>query len=191
LNAISNISFTTKILLLTLAALTAWMLANDVQQQSKSDVETDVEFHQTSDYSMKNFTITIMDEAGQPSRIIKGEDMAHYPEDDSTTINMLVAHIMKPEQEIWLITSNQGDTQGKGEDILLTGNVIVTKENNNDTELRTEKLHLDTEQNTAYTDVAATFKSPNGVTDTVGFHAVLADETINLHSRVKGQYDAP
>ena len=178
-------------MLLILAVLTVWLLVNDDQQQSKSDVETEADFHQTSDYSMKHFTITIMDEAGQPVRIIKGEDMAHYPEDDSTRIHSLAAHMMEQGKETWNITANQGDTQGKGENILLTGNVIVTKEDNNDTELRTEKLHLDTEQNTAYTDVAATFKSPNGVTDTVGFHAVLADETINLHSRVKGQYDAP
>jgi lipopolysaccharide export system protein LptC len=55
----------------------------------------------------------------------------------------------------------------------------------------TEKLTLHNLDNTAYTDEPVTINSPQGVTESVGLHAVLDDETINLHSRVKGQYDAP
>jgi len=172
-----------------LAILTVLLLFRDKDKTESDDLAND--FNQTSDYSMQDFTMTIMDETGRPSRIISGKDMAHYPEGDSSVIHYLEAHIMKQGEETWLITSDQGDTAGKGEDILLTGNVIINKSNDDGTVLNTEKLHLDSKNNTAYTDVAARFKSPTGVTDTVGFHAVLADETINLHSRVKGKYDAP
>jgi lipopolysaccharide export system protein LptC len=52
-------------------------------------------------------------------------------------------------------------------------------------------MHLDTVNNTAYTDRPVVMRSPNGDTHAVGFHAALQEETINLHSRVRGQYDAP
>ena len=90
-----------------------------------------------------------------------------------------------------VITSDHGHTQGDNTTILLTGNVIITNENNPAFKMLTDELTLDTQYNTAYTDHAVTIKTPNGDTDSVGLHADMNDETINLHSRVKGQYDAP
>lgn len=144
-----------------------------------------------SDYGMTNFTMTIMDENGTPARVIDGEKMTHYPDDDRTEILMPNARFIQNQQDTWLITSERGKTHGKGELIELTGNVIITRKDNDDIKLETEKLDLNTENNTAYTDEAVKIASPYGATNSVGLHATLKDETINLHSKVKGQYDAP
>ena len=148
-------------------------------------------YNDTSDYAMTNFTMTIMDENGQPVRVIKGQKMAHYPEDDSTQIIKPIAQVIEAEKDTWLVTSERGETTGKGDNILLLDNVIITRKDNNDTELHTSKLNLDTLQNTAYTDAAVKIISPYGETNSVGLHATLDEKTINLHSRVKGHYDAP
>ena len=140
---------------------------------------------------MTDFTLTIMDKEGNPSRIISGKEMAHYPEDDSTEIIFPNAELIAPEKETWIITSNKGSTQGKGNDILLTGNVIISQKENSDVELRTEKLNLDTLNNTAYTNLAVSMKSAYGTSESIGLHASLKEKMINLHSRVKGHYDAP
>ena len=145
----------------------------------------------TIDYAMANFKMTVMDESGQPSRIIKGTDLSHFPDDDSTEITDAVAYFLAPEKDTWLVKSNTAFTQGKGETIDLDGNVIITRQSNNEIELRTEQLTLDTVNDTAYTDQPVTIRSPYGDTDSVGLHAALQDETINLHSKVRGQYDAP
>lgn len=188
MNATSNLSFLIKLFLPLLAIVTLWLLFNqDTDKKTNENTMTS----RTSDYAMSNFTMTIMSKIGKPSRIISGKSMAHYPEDDSTEINDPIAEIIEPGKDSWLISSNKGHTQGKGEDILLTGNVIITQKDNKAIELRTEKLTLDTLHDTAYTDLAVSMKSPHGTTNSVGLHASLQDKTINLHSRVKGHFDAP
>ena len=187
LNAISNIPQLVKIVLLVLAIITLWLLSGDDTDKNTRQIET----RRTSDLAMTDFTLTLMDESGKPARIISGKEMAHYPEDDTTEIIFPVATVTNNETDIWIISSNKATTQGKGEDIFLTGNVIITREDRDDVDLLTEALHINTKQNTAYTDLAVTIKSPYGETNSVGLHADLADETINLHSRVRGHYDAP
>jgi len=188
LNVTFNLSFLAKILLPLLAVMTLWLLSGEEsEQQSKLNSE----LNKASDYAMTDFTLTVMDKNGNPSRIISGQEMAHYPEDDSTEVIFPSAQFIELNKDTWVITSNKSTTQGKGNDILLTGNVIITQKENPDVELRTEKLTLDTLHNTAYTDLAVSMKSPYGSTDSVGMHAALEDKMINLHSRVKGRYDAP
>ncbi|PHS33018.1 MAG: LPS export ABC transporter periplasmic protein LptC [Methylophaga sp.] len=188
MNAISNIPFIAKILLALLAIISIWLLSGE---ENKNGSVQENKQTRTSDYSMTNFTLTVMDESGSPSRVITGDKMAHYPDDDSTEILFPVAHIIDQEKDNWLISSNKGQTQGKGDEIKLTGNVIITRQDNNEIELHTEELILDTLHNTAYTDLAVSIKSPYGNTNSVGLHAALEDKMINLHSRVKGHYNAP
>ncbi len=188
MNVTYNLTFLAKLLLPLLAIVTLWLLFSE--DTSTKTTEQNV-ISRTSDYAMSNFTMTVMDDQGKPSRIITGKEMAHYPEDDSTDITYPTAEILEEGKDSWLISSNKGYTQGKGEDILLSGNVIITQKNTKEIELRTEKLNLDTVHDTAYTDLAVTIKSPHGTTDSVGLHSSLQEKTINLHSRVKGYYDAP
>ncbi|MCX4187447.1 LPS export ABC transporter periplasmic protein LptC [Methylophaga sp. OBS4] len=187
MNAIFNIPFYAKLALFAVALLSLWLIIDDSDPSGK----TLREIHRTSDYAMTDFTMTVMDANGVPSRIIQGEEIAHFPHDDSTEIIQPIAEFMQPGNDTWIIQSEHGHTQGKGENILLTGNVIITNKDNPEFKLLTEKLTLDTVYNTAYTDEAVTIHSPHGDTHSVGLHAALEDETINLHSKVRGQYDAP
>ena len=189
MNATSNnLSFLAKLLLPLLAIATLWLVFGE---NEKNKTQQQLEINRASDYAMTDFTLTIMNQDGQPARVIVGDELAHYPSDDSTEVINPVAYFIGQEKDTWIITSNKGETIGKGDDIFLTGNVIITRENNNEIELRSEELHLDTINSTAYTDVAVSISSPYGETNSVGLHATLDDKTINLHSKVKGQYDAP
>jgi lipopolysaccharide export system protein LptC len=188
LNAIFNLPRYLRILLPLVAILSIWLLLSDENEPVEAEKN---DIHRSSDYAMTDFTMTIMDINGTPARVIKGKEMAHYPADDSTEIIDPIAEFLKPGKDSWVITSDHGHTQGDNKTILLTGNVIITNENNPAFKMLTDKLTLDTQYNTAYTDHAVTIKTPNGDTESVGLHADMNDETINLHSRVKGQYDAP
>jgi len=188
LNVTSNLPFIVKLLLPILAIVTLWLLSGEDDKDKAQHLS---EINRASDYAMTDFTLTIMNQTGQPARVITGDEMAHYPADDSTEVINPVAYFIGQEKDTWIISSNKGETIGKGDDIYLSGNVIITQENNNEIELRSEELNLDTVHNTAYTDVAVSILSPYGQTNSVGLHATLDDKTINLHSKVKGQYDAP
>ena len=171
-----------------MAIVTLWLLSGEDNKNKEQHLS---KINRASDYAMTDFTLTIMNQSGQPARVITGDEMAHYPTDDSTEVINPVAYFIGQEKDTWIISSNKGETIGKGDDIFLTGNVIISRENNNEIELRSEELHLDTVNSTAYTDVAVAISSPYGQTNSVGLHATLDDKTINLHSKVKGQYDAP
>lgn len=187
MNAISNIPFWAKALIALLALISFLLLNDDTPKQGDHNSA----IHRTSDYGMTDFIMTIMDKQGKPVRVISGAEMSHYPDDDTTEVISQTTQFIDQQKDTWLVISNKGTTQGKGEDIFLSGNVIITRENNNEIELRTETLHIDTVHSTAYTDSAVELTSPNGVTNSVGLHAALEDKTINLHSKVRGHYDAP
>ncbi|NOQ93230.1 MAG: LPS export ABC transporter periplasmic protein LptC [Methylophaga sp.] len=188
MNATSNYSFLAKIFLPVLAVIVVWLLSGEEAEQRNS---LESKLNKASDYAMTDFTLTVMNKNGNPARIISGTEMAHYPEDDSTEVLIPSVQFIEPGKDTWLIFANKATTQGKGDDILLTGNVIITQQDNPDIELRTEKLNLDTLHNTAYTDLAVSMKSDYGYSESIGLHASLEDKMINLHSRVKGRYDTP
>jgi lipopolysaccharide export system protein LptC len=189
LNVISNLATPIKVLLLIIIFAVVWLFTNKQEQSVDTDNVSTID--RSIDYAMTNFKMTVMDESGRPARVIEGAELSHYPDDDSTHINDAVAYFLAPDKDTWLVKSNHAFTQGKGENIDLNGNVVITRQSNNEIELLSEQLTLDTVNNTAYTDQPVTIRSPYGDTESVGLHAVLQDETINLHSRVRGQYDAP
>lgn len=188
MNVIFNLPLYAKIGLLLITLLALWLIFHD---NSSDSPQLASELHRSSDYAMSDFTMTVMDINGEPSRVIQGDQMTHFPSDDSTEITNPVTEFIETGQDTWVITADHGHTEGKGETILLTGNVIITDKVNPAFKMLTEKLTLNTEFNTAYTKEPVKIHTPDGVTDSVGLHADLNDETINLHSRVKGQYDAP
>jgi len=186
LNAIFNIPNYLKIGLLLLAVISLWMLFTRPEPPKP---EAAVQY--SIDFGMTDFKLTVMDINGKPSRIITGDTLYHYPENDRTEIFNPNTLFIAQENNDWIIESDHAETQGEGENILLTGNVIITNKDQPEIQLLTEVLNLDTVHNTAYTDQPVTMKSPHGDTHSVGFHAALQEETINLHSRVRGQYNAP
>lgn len=159
---------------------------NDTEQsQQKNTIQ------RSSEYGMTDFKMTIMNEEGVPARVITGKQMEFFSETDTTKIERPIAYFVEENEDTWVIQSQHGETQGKGETIHLSGEVLISRESNNEIALATDKLTIDTKYNTAYTDQKVLIQSPYGDTESVGLHAALADETINLHSKVKGQYNAP
>ncbi len=190
MNAISKLTSLQQGLLALSLAFILWLLFSG-SEPTTSTANEQQNYTQASDYTISQFTITIMDENGQPSRIIKGQEMTHFPEDDSTHITSPIAEFVNQQKDTWIVTSEQGKTHGKSHVILLTDNVVISRKDDDKTELQTSTLTLDTNKSTAYTDAAVKMISPYGETNSIGLHATLEDKTINLHSRVKGHYDAP
>jgi lipopolysaccharide export system protein LptC len=191
LNAIFNLPFPAKVIIGFVVILLTWFVTSGGDNTEDEAKAMASNVNQQSDYGMTNFTMTIMDENGQPSRVIAGKEMTHFPKGDRTEIIDPTAHFIENQQDTWVITSKHGKTRGEGKLIKLTKDVVITRINNDEIELRTDKLNIDTQQSTAYTDSAVTIISPTGETKSVGLHATLEEKTINLHSKVKGHYDAP
>lgn len=188
MNAIFNLSWPLRLILIAATVLTLWLLLNNDPRPQQSGDEL---VQRSSDYAMTDFKMTVMDINGQPQRIIEGSEASHYPDGDRTEIIDPNALHIAVDNDNWIMQADRADTSGKAEHIVLTGNVIITNQDQPEIQLLTELLNLDTVNNTAYTDRPVLMRSPNGDTHSVGFHAALQEKTINLHSRVRGQYDAP
>lgn len=186
MNAIFNTANLLKVSLALLALISLWLLLNKPEAPT-----TAAPIEYSIDFGMTDFKLTVMDLQGKPSRVITGDTLYHYPENDRTEVYNPETLIITPQRDDWIIESDYAETEGEGENILMTGNVIITNKDQPEIQLLTEKLNLDTVHNTAYTDQPVTMKSPHGDTHSVGLHAALQEETINLHSRVRGQYHAP
>lgn len=188
MNAIFNLSWPLRLILIAATVLTLWLLLNNDPRPQQSGDEL---VQRSSDYAMTDFKMTVMDINGQPQRIIEGSEASHYPDGDRTEIIDPNALHIAVDNDNWIMQADRADTSGKAEHIVLTGNVIITNQDQPEIQLLTELLNLDTVNNTAYTDRPVLMRSPNGDTHSVGLHAALQEKTINLHSRVRGQYDAP
>lgn len=188
MNVIFNLPRYLKVALLIAALVTVWMVFDSPDKDPEVVAPL---VQRTSDYGMTDFIMTVMGEDGKPSRIIKGSETARYPADNSSEIIHPETIVFGRNKDDWHIEADRADTQGKGEHIILTGNVIITNMDDPGVQLLTDVLNLDTVHNTAYTDRPVLMKSPQGDTESVGFHAALQERTINLHSRVRGQYNAP
>ncbi len=144
----------------------------------------------SSDYTMSYFTITIMDEAGKPHRIMSGNHMAHYPDDDSIEATAQISHFMDENEEPWLVLSDKALTHADSDQIQLTGNVMITRPNNKEIELYTDSLHIDLLAETADTDQPVKMVSPTGVTYGTGLDADFRKSIVKLHTKVRGSYEA-
>lgn len=184
MNVTSKFPQTFRLLLLALAIFTLWLLLEDEPLEIPSSNGS-----RTSDYSMTDFTITSMTDLGLPSELLSGKKMSHYPDDGSTEIDFPIALFFHPEKNTWVVTSDHGITYNDGEDILLTGNVVITQQENTDLEFRSEKLNLNTRKETANTNQAVIIKTATSITHAVGMDATLAEGLVNLHTNVRGRYD--
>ncbi len=188
LRIIFNLFAAAKVYLVLLVLAILWLMMTNNADNEKISRNAS---YRSSDNSMGDFTMILIYDDGRPFLTVQGKEMLHYFEDDIIEIIDPIARFIEPEQEAWVVTSNKGTTLGKGEIILLIGNVVITQENNDKIKLLTEKISLDTVNNTAYTDLAITINSPYGEMHSVGFNAAIKERTINLHSQIRGIHYIP
>ena len=167
--------------------ITLWLITTDNSDKYNARIED----HHGSDYNMSDFTLIVMHYNGRPFRIIQGTNMFYHLGNNSTKIINPITRLIQPDKEIWITTSNKGTFQGTGENITLSGNVIITQKNNNKIRLTTEKLNINTMNEIIHTDLPITIKFPHGEIKSIGLHTVIREKKINLTSQVKGKYYAP
>jgi len=80
------------------------------------------------DYYIENFVATGLDENGQRRFVLKADRMAHFPDDDTALLDNPVV----VEYEIGFAprqtSSDSGWMSSSGDEILMTGNVVVVVE---------------------------------------------------------------
>lgn len=78
------------------------------------------------DYFIENFTVTAMDERGEPRYELSALRLTHYPNDQQTRLDR--PHLTQFDEET-VTTADRGFISPDGKTLLMRGNVRVTRAN--------------------------------------------------------------
>ena len=172
-------------LILLLAA--TYLLNQQVQPlpQVQSQLRHDV------DYYIDNFTATSLNLQGQPRFTLAAEKMSHYPDDDSTHLQMPRLTNLYADRPPMLTTSLTGMISSKGDDVYLYDNVRITRPASPgfpEENFSTDYLHVIPNRDWAETDKSVVMTSPNTEIRAVGMELDYKARIVKLLSRVSANH---
>ena len=97
------------------------------------------------DYFVENFTTTAMSEQGTPRYSLSARSLTHFPDDDSTLLDKPKLTQFTPGGAPTHTSADKGRLYSDGKELLMMGNVRVTRGKNQDTasaEVSTNELHI-------------------------------------------------
>jgi len=105
-------------LLVTIALLAWWYSASRAPEDV---VATDSQ--RRPDYVVENLNGVIMGARGRPARLLATPLLRHYPDDDSSEVEMPVMTVFSDDAPPWVINSERGWISADGDELLLQGAV--------------------------------------------------------------------
>ena len=174
--------------LLLLMAATFWL--NSQVQSSVTD--TNKKSRHDPDYIIDNFTATTLDEQGKIRFILSAKKMWHYPDDDSTHLELPQIISLTAEQPPMHMTALKGEVSQKGDEIVLRDKVVIVRpEYANQSELtfNTNYLHVVPNKNIAESNQEVTLVNAHTNLNAVGMEMNYKSRIIKFKSRVKTVYE--
>lgn len=173
--------------LLLLLAATYW-LSQQVQPlpQVQSQLRHDV------DYVVENFSATTLNLDGKPRFTLSAERLWHYPDDDTTHLQMPRITSLYPDRPPTLTSAQTGKISSKGDDVYLYDEVLVLRpsiEGMGEQRFATDYLHVVPERDWAETDQSVVVTNPNNTLRAVGMELDNKARTVKLLSRVRASHD--
>jgi len=148
---------------------------------------------QNPDFFMHNVFYVQMDENGQIKNEITAPVLTHYPNDDVSVFTQPHLLVFKAADKLWDISADQGRSEAFLGTIYLTGNVNVERlptPNDLGFTVKTIRMTVYPDSKTAETKEPVTILQGGSIVDAVGAKADLAKGTVDLLSRVKGNYNS-
>jgi len=173
--------------LLGLLAVTYWL---DQQVQPESAKPGSGVRHDP-DAIMENFSAIRLNEQGVPRFIMAAKKMQHYPDDDTTTLEVpRLTSLSAPHPAIHVI-AGQGTVSSKGDEVFLHQDVEVLREASAQQEemtLHTEYLHIVPDRDWADTDRAVTIVDAHNTVHAIGLEMDNKERTLKLLSQVRSEH---
>jgi lipopolysaccharide export system protein LptC len=173
-------------LLLLLAA--TWWLNQQVQPlpQIESQQRHDV------DYYVDNFSAVTLNNEGQPRFILAAEKLWHYPDDDTTHLQMPHLTSLYPDRPPTVTTARTGMLSSKGEDVFLYDEVRIVRPATADfieQDFATDYLHVVPDRDWAETNQAVVMTNKYNVIRAVGMELDNKVRTAKLLSQVRATHE--
>jgi lipopolysaccharide export system protein LptC len=173
--------------LLLLLAATYWLNQQvqplaQIQNQQRHDV----------DYVVYNFSAITLNLQGQPRFTLAAEKLWHFPDDDTTHLQMPHLTSLYIDRPPTLTSAQTGKISSKGDDVYLYDEVRVLRPASNgvpEQNFATDYLHFVPERDWAETDQAVVLTNPYNVIRAVGMELDNKARTAKLLSRVRATHE--
>jgi lipopolysaccharide export system protein LptC len=145
-----------------------------------------------SEYTLDNFDLLVMDKQGLPSFQIESPRLERVPNDGSSIVEQPRMHLFENGNKTWRIDAQSGWIRQDGAEILLQGEVLMTKGQGQDQFIiNARDLKIFPRKELALSSEAVKIQRPGTVMAGIGLKARLDLEKFELMSEVEGQYEPP
>ncbi|OIR02166.1 lipopolysaccharide-assembly, LptC-related [mine drainage metagenome] len=173
--------------LLLLLAATYWL-----NQQVQPLAPLQSQLRHDIDYSVDNFTAVTLNPQGQPRYTLAAEKLWHYPDDDSTHLQMPKITSLYANRPPTLTTAQTGMISSKGDDVYLYDDVNIFRPASGDIgEQRfvTGYLHVIPDRDWAETNQSIVMTSRHDIIRAVGMELDNKARTVRLLSNVRANHE--
>lgn len=143
------------------------------------------------DAIVENFSAIRLNERGTPHFIMAANKMVHYPDDDSTTLEVPHLTSLSAERPAIHAIARRGIVSSKGDEVFLHENVEVLREASalqNELRLHTEYLHVIPDRDLADTDRTVTIMEAHNTVQATGLEMDNRARTLKLLAKVKSEH---
>lgn len=175
--------------LLALVLLGGWLVW--LQDLPRTSPHTPLpQEHGEPDYYLERAELKRYNSEGRHFQTLEGEVVTHYPESDLIQVTRPRLQHWTANEQLWVITALKGEMRDDQE-IFLEDEVRLTPINPASAytpEFLTQRLWLDTQEETAQTPDPVTFQSSTGSTQGQGLFATLDQGQVTILEEVHSHY---
>jgi lipopolysaccharide export system protein LptC len=146
------------------------------------------------DYFVERFSLTRLDERGDPTFRMSAQRLEHFPADDSSVITRPVLVSLDPGRPRVTLSAERGRAQGRSDETLLEGNVVLTRAataGSASLRLSTDAVVLYNGREIARTDRPVRIEQGASVLTGVGMEFNNPARTLQLFGSVRGLWVGP
>ena len=167
------------------------MAVDQFETPALIEVEETIDMRETrSDYYLAEFTTRRYQADGQLEFTVKGDTLAHYPDDNRSEIEEPRIELNRPEAT-WNIQSMSGRFDADIDLFTLKDEVVLVRlrEGEDPVTIKTQSLTIATDSNVLTTNEPIEVISANWKMNAVGMTSSIDDGKLTLLSGVTGRYD--
>ena len=175
--------------LLLLMAATYWL--NSQVQTSAGGPNKNL--RHDPDYIIDNFTATTLDEQGKIRFVMSAKKMWHYPDDDTTLLELPQVISLTTDQPPMHMTALKGTVSGKGDEVVLHDNVVIVRPafaNKSELTFTTNYLQILPNKDLAKTNQEINLVDAKTNLNAIGMEMDYKSRIVKFKSRVKTIYES-
>lgn len=174
--------------LLPLLLATYWLY----EQVQPLPVKPDSSKRHDPDIVIGNFSATTLNEHGTPRFMLSALQLTHYPDDDSTHLELPRLSSLYPDRPGVYTSATRGEISSKGDEIFLREEVKIVRAadaTHSERTFTTEYLHIVPERDLAETNHAVTITDAHNTLHAVGMRFDNKARVVQLLAQVRSEHE--